>query len=144
MQIFSEFSVRISRLNVEVQRRIIRHRLRQNETTNTTQTQLRPNFGMSNPEFSLILHNHVHFKSLLLCTNLIKLKKINSTTAFQLNLTRPLRRKLRMRWFFDVSKVKESSFFKSDLTDPPQIFDAYLLVNTDLSSYRFHFSGSLR
>ena len=28
-----------------------------------------------------------------------------------LTLTRPLRRKLRMRWFFDVSKVKESSFF---------------------------------
>ena len=27
-------------------------------------------------------------------------------------LTRPLRRKLRMRWFFDVSKVKESSFFQ--------------------------------
>ena len=36
-----------------------------------------------------------------------------------LTLTRPLRRKLQMRWFFDVSKVKESSFFfKSDLTDP--------------------------
>ena len=29
-----------------------------------------------------------------------------------------MRKKLRMRWFFDVSKVKESSFFKSDLTDP--------------------------
>ena len=27
------------------------------------------------------------------------------------NLRRPLRRKLRMRWFFDVSRVKESSFF---------------------------------
>ena len=31
-------------------------------------------------------------------------------------------------------------FFKSDLTDPPQIFDAPLLVNTDLSPSRFHFS----
>ena len=31
---------------------------------------------------------------------------------FNLTLTRPLRRKLRMRWFFDVSKVKESSFFE--------------------------------
>ena len=41
-----------------------------------------------------------------------------------LTLTRPLRRKLRMRWFFELSKVKESSFFKSDLTDLPQIFDA--------------------
>ena len=38
-----------------------------------------------------------------------------------LTLTRPLRRKLRMR-FFDVSKVKESSSFKSDLTDPPSDF----------------------
>ena len=44
-----------------------------------------------------------------------------------LTLRRPLRRKLRMRWFFDVSMVKESSFFKSDLTDPPpQIFYAHL------------------
>ena len=43
---------------------------------------------------------------------------------------------------FDVSKVKESSFFKSDLTDPPQIFDVHLLVNTDLSLSRFHFSVS--
>ena len=57
-----------------------------------------------------------------------------------LTLRRPLRRKLRMRWFFDVSKVKESSFFKSNLTDPPQIFDAHLLENTDLSPSRFHFS----
>ena len=30
--------------------------------------------------------------------------------------------------FFDVSKVKESSF--SDFTDPPKIFDAHLLVDT--------------
>ena len=43
-----------------------------------------------------------------------------------LTLRRRLRRKLRMRWFFDVSKVKESSFFKSNLTEPPQIFDARL------------------
>ena len=48
-----------------------------------------------------------------------------------LSLTRPLCRKLRMRWFFNVSKVKESRFFSSDLTDlPPQIFDAHLLENT--------------
>jgi len=38
-----------------------------------------------------------------------------------------------MRWFFDISGVKESSFVKSDLTDPPQIFDARLLENTNLS-----------
>ena len=59
-----------------------------------------------------------------------------------LTLTRPLRRKLRMRWFFDVSKVKESSFFKSDLTDPPQNFVAHLLDTTNLSPSRFHFSVS--
>ena len=29
----------------------------------------------------------------------------------RLTLRRPLRKKLRMRWFFDVSEVKESSFF---------------------------------
>ena len=57
-----------------------------------------------------------------------------------LTLKRPLRRKLWMRWFSDVSKMKESSFSKSDLTDPPQIFDAHLLENTDLSPSRFHFS----
>ena len=34
----------------------------------------------------------------------------------------PVAQKLWMRWFFDVSKVKESSFFKSDLTDPPSDF----------------------
>ena len=51
-----------------------------------------------------------------------------------------MRKKLYMRWFFDVSKVKELSFSKSDLTDPPQIFDAHLLENTDLSPSRFHFS----
>ena len=41
-----------------------------------------------------------------------------------LTLRRPLRRKLRMMWFFDVSKVKESNF-------PPQIFEAHLLENTN-------------
>ena len=49
-----------------------------------------------------------------------------------------------MRWFFDVSKVKESSLFKSDLTDSPQIFDARLLEITDLSPSRFHFSVGFR
>ena len=49
-----------------------------------------------------------------------------------LTLRRPLRRKLRMSCFFEVSKVKESSFSKSDLTDPPQIFDSHLLENTNL------------
>ena len=52
-----------------------------------------------------------------------------------------MRKKLRMRWFFDVSKVKESSFFvKSGLTDISQIFDAHVLENTNLSPSSFHFS----
>ena len=63
--------------------------------------------------------------------------------TWELTLRRPLRRKFRMRRFFDVSKVKESSFFKSDLTDPPQIFDAHLLETTDLSPSRFHFQWVL-
>ena len=45
-----------------------------------------------------------------------------------------------MRWFFDVSKVKKSNFFKSDLTDLPKIFDAHLLENTNLNPSGFHFS----
>ena len=45
-----------------------------------------------------------------------------------------------MRWFFVVSKVKESSFLKSDLTDPPKIFDARLLENTNLNPSGFYFS----
>ena len=56
-----------------------------------------------------------------------------------LTLRRPFCKKLRMRWFY-VSKVKESSFLKSDLTDLPHNFDAHLLETTDLSPSRFHFS----
>ena len=58
------------------------------------------------------------------------------------NETRPLRKKLWMRWFFDVSKMKESNFFKSDLSDPspPQIFDAHVLKNTNLSLFSLNFS----
>ena len=46
-----------------------------------------------------------------------------------LTLRRPLRRKLRMRGFYAISKVKESSSFKSDLSDPPSDFYAHLLEN---------------
>ena len=66
--------------------------------------------------------------------------KVSMKVFLWLTLTRPLRRKLRMRCFFDVSKVKESSFFKADLSDFPQIFDAHLLENTNLSPSSFHFS----
>ena len=65
---------------------------------------------------------------------------ISQMTYKFLILRRPLRRKLRMRWFFDVSKVKESSFFNPDLNNPHQIFDAHLLENTNISPSRFYFS----
>ena len=61
-----------------------------------------------------------------------------------------MRKKLRMRWFLDVSEVKESSFLKTDLTDPPQIFDARLFENTNLGPSelktlkKFRFDQKLR
>ena len=66
-------------------------------------------------------------------------KKQNLEKGFQFNiavisiLRRPLRRKLRKRWFFDVSEVKESSFFlnRTSLTPVPQIFDAQVLENAN-------------
>ena len=43
---------------------------------------------------------------------------------------------------FDVSKVKESIFLKSDLTDPPQIFDAHLLEKNRFKPFQISvFSG---
>ena len=70
-------------------------------------------------------------------SSLTDCKKIDGLT-----LRRPLCKKLWLRWFFDVSKVKESSFFKigPHWPPPPQVFDAHLLVNTDLSPSRFPFS----
>ena len=47
-----------------------------------------------------------------------KLKNIPSF-ILKLTLRRPLRRKLWMRWFFDISKVKESSFFGPPCPPPP-------------------------
>ena len=49
-------------------------------------------------------------------------QKFQNNACINLTLRRPLRKKLRMRWFFDVSEVKESSFLKSDLTDLPSDF----------------------
>ena len=40
----------------------------------------------------------------------------------ELNPHTPVPQKIADEVFFDVSKVKESSFFKSDLTDPPSDF----------------------
>ena len=58
-----------------------------------------------------------------------------------LNPHTPVAQKVVDEVVFDVSKVKKSSvFFKSDLTDPPQIFDAHLLKNTHSSPSSFYFS----
>ena len=57
----------------------------------------------------------------------------------RINPQAPVGQKIADEVVFDVLKVKESNFFKSDLTDPPQICDAHLLENTDLSPSRFHF-----
>ena len=51
-----------------------------------------------------------------------------------------LRRKVLMRWFSDVSKMKESSFFNRTSLTPNLIFDAHLLETTNLSLSRFNFS----
>ena len=57
-----------------------------------------------------------------------------------LNPLTPVAQKVLDEVVFDVSKVKKSSvFFKSDLTDPPQIFDAHLLKNTHSSPSSFYF-----
>ena len=58
----------------------------------------------------------------------------------RLTLRRPLRRKLRMRWFFDISKMKEWSFLNRTSLTRHQIFDAHLLETTDFSPFRFYFS----
>ena len=67
---------------------------------------------------------------------------ISAIDSVDLTLRHPLHKKLRMRWFFDVSKVKESSFLKIGPHWPRQIFDAHLFKNTDLSHFRFHFPVS--
>ena len=67
--------------------------------------------------------------------------KIFSPYSKLFNPQAPVAQKIADEVVFDVSKVKESIFLKSDLTDPPpQNLDAHLLENTDLSLSRFHFS----
>ena len=56
-----------------------------------------------------------------------------------LTLRRPLRRKVRMRWFFDISKVTQSSFFKLNLTDPPLDFWCASFGKHQFKPFSFHF-----
>ena len=73
-----------------------------------------------------------------------KICYISCTVQCLLTLRRPLRRKMRMRWFFDISKMKESSFLNKTSLTSHQIFDAHLLETTDLSTSRLHFSVGFR
>ena len=52
----------------------------------------------------------------------------------------PVAQKIADEVVFRRFQGERVEFFKSDLTDPPQIFDAHLLENADLSPSRFNFS----
>ena len=62
------------------------------------------------------------------------------STAWELTLRRPLHKKWGWSGFSTFPRWRSRVFFESDLTDPPQIFDAHLLKNSDLSPSSFHFS----
>ena len=48
--------------------------------------------------------------------------RLKLKTRFQINPQAPVAQKVADEVVFDASEVKESSFFKSDLTDPPSDF----------------------
>ena len=61
-------------------------------------------------------------------------------TDFELNPQAPVAQKIADEVVFRRFEGEGVEFFfKSDLTDPPQIFYAHLLENTNLSPSRFHF-----
>ena len=62
------------------------------------------------------------------------------STFFKINLQALVAQKIAEEVVFRRFQGEGVQFFKSDLTDPPQIFDTYLLENTNLSPSSFHFS----
>ena len=64
----------------------------------------------------------------------------NTGSKVELNPQAPVAQEIADAVVFRRFRGEGVEFFKSDLTDPPQIFDAHLLENTDLSPSRFHFS----
>ena len=65
----------------------------------------------------------------------------NTGSKVELNPHAPVAQKIAYEVVFRRFQGEGVEFFKSDLTEPPpQIFDAHLLENTDLSPSRFHFS----
>ena len=59
-----------------------------------------------------------------------------------LTLRRSLRRKLRIRWLSTFPRWMSRDFLNRTSLTPPQIFDAYLLENTNFSPSKFHSSLS--
>ena len=72
----------------------------------------------------------IPFSDLIAFRDRSNLEKIYESPQVRLGLTlrRPLRRKLRMRWFFDVSKMKESSFLNRTSLTSLQIFDVHQIM----------------
>ena len=64
---------------------------------------------------------------------------IDFTSKIYFNPQAPVAQKIADEVVFCHFQGEAVEFFESDLTDPPQIFDAHLLENTDLSPSRFHF-----
>ena len=62
------------------------------------------------------------------------------TVNLSLNPHTPVAQKVADEVGFRRFQGEGVEFFKSELTDPPQIFDAYLLEKTNLSPSSFHIS----
>ena len=71
-------------------------------------------------------------KFLYICDQRYLLNLINTHT--------PVAQKVADEVVFRRFQGEIVDFFKSDFTNPPQIFDADLLKNTNLSPSSFHFS----
>ena len=70
----------------------------------------------------------------------IVINRIVDYRRHYVNPQAPVAQKVADEVVFRRFQGEKSSFFKSDLTDPPHIFVAHLLENTKLSPSSFHFS----
>ena len=61
-------------------------------------------------------------------------------SGLRVNPQAPVAQKIADEVVFRRFQGEGFDFFKSDLTDPLQIFDAHFLENTNFSPSRFHFS----
>ena len=90
-------------------------------------TDKKPNF----PKF-LILENLSFLRGFSFTYDLIKCKCVHPQA--------PVAQKIADEVVFRRFKGEGVDFFKSNLTDPHQIFDMHLLETIDLGPSRFHFS----